>query len=142
METWTVTCGGATGHSANAPSVKVYSEILDFSAFTITTNDIVEVIELPANSLVQSVLSLRSDCKFLIIFFNSLVWFFNCKLQFVLSSYSACKLSNVASSCWILEFSASICLFCSRKRFPVVGKKAKFFIWGWYLSFFEQIATK
>ena len=52
MATWTVTGGGATGHSANAPTVKVYSEIVDFSAFTITTNDIVEVIELPANSLV------------------------------------------------------------------------------------------
>ena len=52
MATWTVTGGGSTGHSANAPTVKVYSEIVDFSAFTITTNDIVEVIELPANSLV------------------------------------------------------------------------------------------
>ena len=52
MATWTITGGGSTGHSANAPTVKVYSEIVDFSAFTITTNDIVEVIELPANSLV------------------------------------------------------------------------------------------
>ena len=52
MATWSVPGGGSTGHSANAPTVKVYSEIVDFSAFTITTNDIVEVIELPANSLV------------------------------------------------------------------------------------------
>tara|TARA_Y100001938_G_scaffold150881_1_gene244059 strand:- start:5646 stop:6119 length:474 start_codon:yes stop_codon:yes gene_type:complete len=52
MATWTITGGGSTGHSANAPTVKVYSEIVDFSEFTITTNDVVQVIELPANSLV------------------------------------------------------------------------------------------
>ena len=34
MATWTVTGGGSTGHSANAPTVKVYSEIVDFSEFT------------------------------------------------------------------------------------------------------------
>jgi len=34
MATWTVTGGGSTGHSASAPTVKVYSEIVDFSEFT------------------------------------------------------------------------------------------------------------
>ena len=52
MATWTVTGGGSTGHSANAPTVKVYSEIVDFSEFTTAGTDVVEVIELPANSLV------------------------------------------------------------------------------------------
>ena len=52
MATWTVTGGGSTGHNSSAPTVKVYSEIVDFSEFTIAQNDIVEVIELPANSLV------------------------------------------------------------------------------------------
>ena len=52
MATWTVTGGGSTGHSANAPTVKVYSEIVDFSEFTTAATDTVEVIELPANSLV------------------------------------------------------------------------------------------
>jgi len=52
MATWTVTGGGSTGHSASAPTVKVYSEIVDFSEFTIATNDVIQVIELPANSLV------------------------------------------------------------------------------------------
>ena len=52
MATWTVTGGGSTGHSSSAPTVKVYSEIVDFSEFTITAGDTVQVIELPANSLV------------------------------------------------------------------------------------------
>ena len=52
MATWTVTGGGSTGHSANAPTVKVYSEIVDFSEFTTAATDTIEVIELPANSLV------------------------------------------------------------------------------------------
>ena len=52
MATWTVTGGGSTGHSASAPTVKVYSEIVDFDEFTITAGDTVQVIELPANSLV------------------------------------------------------------------------------------------
>ena len=52
MATWTVTGGGSTGHSANAPTVKVYSEIVDFSEFTTAGTDVVQVIELPANSLV------------------------------------------------------------------------------------------
>ena len=52
MATWTVTGGGATGHNSSAPTVKVYSEIVDFSEFTIAAADTVQVIELPANSLV------------------------------------------------------------------------------------------
>ncbi len=45
MATWTVTGGGSTGHSANAPTVKVYSEIVDFSEFTTAGTDVIEVIE-------------------------------------------------------------------------------------------------
>ena len=52
MATWTVTGGGSTGHSASAPTVKVYSEIVDFSEFTTAATDVIQVIELPANSLV------------------------------------------------------------------------------------------
>ena len=52
MATWTVTGGGSTGHNSSAPTVKVYSEIVDFSEFTTAGTDVVEVIELPANSLV------------------------------------------------------------------------------------------
>ena len=52
MATWTITGGGNTGHSADGKKVRVISEIVDFSEFTITTNDVIQVIELPANSLV------------------------------------------------------------------------------------------
>lgn len=52
MATWTITGGGNTGHSADGKKVRVISEIVDFSEFTISTNDVIEVIELPANSLV------------------------------------------------------------------------------------------
>ena len=52
MATWTITGGGNTGHSADGKKVRVISEIVDFSEFTISTNDVIQVIELPANSLV------------------------------------------------------------------------------------------
>ena len=52
MATWTVTGGGSTGHNSSAPTVKVYSEIVDFSEFTTAGTDVIQVIELPANSLV------------------------------------------------------------------------------------------
>ena len=52
MATWTITGGGNTGHSADGKKVRVISEIVDFSEFTIATNDVIQVIELPANSLV------------------------------------------------------------------------------------------
>ena len=52
MATWTITGGGNTGHSADGKKVRVISEIVDFSEFTISTNDVMQVIELPANSLV------------------------------------------------------------------------------------------
>jgi hypothetical protein len=52
MATWTITGGGNTGHSADGKKVRVISEIVDFSKFTISTNDVIQVIELPANSLV------------------------------------------------------------------------------------------
>ena len=52
MATWTITGGGNTGHSAAGKKVRVISEIVDFSEFTISTNDVIQVIELPANSLV------------------------------------------------------------------------------------------
>ena len=52
MATWTITGGGNTGHSADGKKVRVISEIVDMSKFTISTNDVIQVIELPANSLV------------------------------------------------------------------------------------------
>ena len=52
MATWTITGGGSTGHNSSSPTVKIYSEIVDFSEFTTAATDVVEVIELPANSLV------------------------------------------------------------------------------------------
>lgn len=52
MATWTITGGGNTGHSADGKKVRVISEVVDFSEFTISTNDVIQVIELPANSLV------------------------------------------------------------------------------------------
>ena len=52
MATWTITGGGSTGHNSSSPTVKVYSEIVDFSEFTTSATDTIEVIELPANSLV------------------------------------------------------------------------------------------
>ena len=52
MATWTITGGGNTGHSADGKKVRVISEIVDFNEFTISTNDVIQVIELPANSLV------------------------------------------------------------------------------------------
>jgi len=52
MATWTITGGGSTGHNSSAPTVKVYSEIVDLSEFTTAATDVIEVIELPANSLV------------------------------------------------------------------------------------------
>ena len=52
MATWTVTGGGSTGHNSSAPTVKDYSEIVDFGEFTTAGTDVIQVIELPANSLV------------------------------------------------------------------------------------------
>ena len=52
MATWTITGGGNTGHSADGKKVRVISEIVDFSKFTTAATDVIQVIELPANSLV------------------------------------------------------------------------------------------
>jgi hypothetical protein len=52
MATFTITGAGTSGYSAKGPNVKVMSQVVDFTKFTVAAGDIVEVISLPAGSTV------------------------------------------------------------------------------------------
>ena len=52
MATFTITGGGATGISASAGDVKVLTQVIDFTAFTNAAGDVIQCIELPANTYV------------------------------------------------------------------------------------------
>ena len=52
MATFTITGGGSTGISASAGDVKVLTQVIDFTAFTNASGDVIQCIELPANTYV------------------------------------------------------------------------------------------
>ena len=52
MATYSVSGVGTSGHPAGYPTVKVISQVVDFSSTTNATNDVFQVLSMPANTLV------------------------------------------------------------------------------------------
>ena len=52
MATYSVSGVGTSGHPTGYPTVKVISQIVDFSSTTNAANDVFQVLSLPANTLV------------------------------------------------------------------------------------------
>ena len=52
MATYTVSGVGTSGHPSSYPTVKVISQVVDFSSTTNVANDVFQVLSLPANTLV------------------------------------------------------------------------------------------
>ena len=52
MATYSVSGVGTSGHPTGYPTVKVISQVVDFSSTTNATNDVFEVLSMPANTLV------------------------------------------------------------------------------------------
>ncbi len=52
MATYSVSGVGTSGHPTGYPTVKVISQVVDFSSTTNAANDVFQVLSLPANTLV------------------------------------------------------------------------------------------